>query len=154
MKKPKLLLKQGYYHECEPFFDKLSDEIEVIESRVEIFPKTMTHREILETYKIEPYTLEQATGILLGILDDLKYPSRLIYFKDNDVLYCFNAYRRDGGGLRAFVYETLLDSRCYAGYGVCLSNKPLNTQSSDTSTLSSSDYCDCPRCINCKKLIK
>lgn len=154
MKKSKSLLKQGYYWECKNFYDKLPDEVEVIESRVEIFPKIMTNQDILNTYKIEPYTLEQATGILLGIIDDLKYPPRIIYFKDNDVLYHFSAYRYDDGELSVDVDEVYLGREWRADDGACLSNVPLNTQSTKTQTLSSSDYCDCPRCSNCKKLIR
>lgn len=136
MKHPKSELKQDYYWECKDFYDKLPDQIEVIPSHTEILTKTMTHREILDTYKIKPYTLEQATGVILDIIPTLQndYKSRIVYFKDNDVLYRFRAYRPSDDELSVDVFEVGLDNRWDAGNGVCFSNELLDTQSQSIST--------------------
>lgn len=139
MKLPKSKLKECYYWECEDFYDKLPSKIEVPEYRTEIFQKTMTHNEILKEYNIVPYTMEQAFGVTIDIIPTLKpdWKGRLIYFKENEILYRLNAFRSGDGQLKVYVYEVDDSDEWGAGSGACLSNKPLESQSSDTLTLES-----------------
>lgn len=121
----KNILKEGYYYECKPWYDTLPDEIAETYYKTEIFPKAMTHKEILETYKIIPYnSYFDAAFICISALKDLKndYKGRSVYFKENDVLYRFNAWRGDGGQLRVNVDEVDLDGEYDAGSGVLFSN--------------------------------
>lgn len=128
MKHIKSKLKEGYYYEIKNFYDKLPDEIEVPEYKTEIFPKVMTHREILDTYKIEPYTMEQAFGVILDVISTLKNYSncRIVYFEEDGVLYRLSAFRHDGGLLGVNVNSAVFDDKWDAGSGACFSNKKLS----------------------------
>lgn len=127
------ILKSGHYYECNPWYDTLPQVIAETDYKTEIFPRAMTHREILDTYNIVPYTsYVDAAVACISALKDLKndYKGRLVYFKENDVLYRFNAWRDGDGQLDVNVDEVNLDYKYDAEGGVVFSNG-----TSDTSDL-------------------
>lgn len=126
----KSLLKSGYYYETKPWYETCPEELPVPEFKTEIFPRTMTHREILDTYKVTPYaSYAEAAAVVLALISALTndYKGRLVYFKEGGTLYRFVAWRDDVGQLRVSVFETDLDDEWYAEHGVCFSNGTLDT---------------------------
>lgn len=136
----KSLLKQGYYYEERPWYDALPETLTVPSYREEIFPKDMTHKKILETYKITPYTIEEAFAVAADkskTLQNKEY--RLVYFTDGDTRYGLGVYRNSDGGLEVCVDEVYLDDEWDAGDGVLFSNEPSDTEKPDTETIEPSD---------------
>lgn len=156
--KSKLKEPNGYYYEQKPWHETLPDMLDVPEFKTEIFPKPMTHTEILETYKIIPYaSYALAAGVIASIIPDLKNSDkgRIVYFKENDVLYRFDAFRDDDGGLDWRVNEVVLGRGWDAGCGACFGNSPSDSEPSDSSILGSfvphapkiiKEYCYCEKC--------
>lgn len=124
MKKQQLKEKGSYYYEEKGWYESCPDILPVISPiTIEILPRSMYHREILKEYNITPYSsYAEAAAVLVSLIPDLKYPSRLVYFTENEVLYRFRAWRGDGGQLDVDVFEVDLDDECGAGRGVCFSN--------------------------------
>lgn len=138
-------LKEGYYYEEKPFYDSLPDTLESPEYTTEIFSKAMTHQEILDTYKIKPYTLQQAAGVTVKVMQTLNNSQyRVIYFEDNGVLFRFGAWRLGGGQLRVYVCEVGRGYEFCAGYGACFSNDSLEPK---TETLEPLETLDLARAI-------
>lgn len=119
-------LKEGYYYEEKPWYDTLPDTIASPEPfTTVIFEKDMTHDEILKEYNIVPYnSYMDAAIICLSIIPDLKndYKGRIIYFKENDVLYRFYAWRFDSGELNVNIFEVDRGDGGSASYGACFSD--------------------------------
>lgn len=125
----KSLLKSGYYYETKPWYDDCPDKLPVPEFKTEIFPRAMTHREILDTYKITPYaSYAEAAAVVLALIPALTndYKGRLVYFKEGGTLYRFSAWRYDDGQLDLYVFEPDLDDGWGAEYGVCFGNGTLD----------------------------
>lgn len=140
----KKILKGGYYWEVYPFYDSIPEELPKIKYQTEIFSKSLSHRQILKKYNIVPYeTVAEAAAVVLDLIPTLKndYKSRLVYFKQDAVLYRFDAWRDDDGQLNVDVFKVLLDSKYDAENGVCFSatdTLKLETSSSlETLTLES-----------------
>lgn len=134
-------LKEGYYYEEKPFYDSLPDTLESPEYTTEIFSTEMTHQEILDTYKIKPYTLQQAAGVTVKVmqtLDNSQY--RVIYFEDNGVLFRFGAWRFGGGQLSVSVYEVSRGFEYDAGHGACFSNDSLEPKTEILEPLETLDF--------------
>ena len=140
MKKSTLKEKNSYYWEAKPWYDKLPATLPKVSFKTEISPKAMTHREILDTYKIVPYiSYIEAFAVCAAIIPTLKndWRSRIVYFKEDDVLYRLSAFRSDDGQLDVRVREVRLDDGCGPVDGVCFGNSTLKPKTS--STLESSD---------------
>lgn len=140
----KKILKEGYYYEAQPFYDSLPEELPKIKYQTGIFSKSLSHRQILKKYKIVPYeTVAEAAAVVLDLIPTLKndYKGRLVYFKQDAVLYRFDAWRRGGGQLNVFVLKVYLGYKYDAERGVCFSatdTLKLETSSSlETLTLES-----------------
>lgn len=145
-------LKEGYYYEEKEWYDACPDDLpNAPKYQIEIFPKVMTHKEILETYKIVPYSsYREAAAVVVSIIPTLKndFKSRLVYFKENEVLYRFSAWRRGGGRLYLYVREVELGNEYGAGSGACF----LSNSTSDTSGDSPLDSLTLPQAIKiCKE---
>lgn len=151
MKINKNKLKECYYWEYTDLYDKLPAKLEVPDYEHEIFPKTMTHKEILETYNIAPYTVEQAFGAALSIIPELQndWKSKLIYFMNGTTLCRLIMYRGDDGRLGVNVNRVDLGREWHAGNGTLFSKSfiPSETSPLETSTLKHF----CPHCE--KKLV-
>lgn len=126
MKYKKSQLKEvgSYYYEQNDWYKNCPDELPYIpDTKVEIFPNAMTHREILETYKIKPYaSYAEAAAALVPLIADLKYPSRIVYFEEDGKLYRLFAWRYDDGLLGVHAEGVDLRRECDAESGVCFSN--------------------------------
>lgn len=149
MKKSQLKEKRSYYYEEKAWYESCPDTLpKVPEFKTEIFPRAMTHQEILDTYKIIPYSsYAEAAAVVVSIIPDLKWPSRIVYFKENEVLYRFDAWRDDDGQLGVNVGRVHLGREYAAEYGVAFSNSPSDTLDS----LSSLDSLELSRAIEiCK----
>lgn len=129
MTKSKLKEKGSYYYEERDWYENCPAQLpQAPIFKVEVFPRIMSHREILDTYKVVPYaSYAEAASVVISIIPDLKYPSRIVYFKEDGVLYRFDAWRRDGGQLVVDVYEVRLGFKYVAEYGVCFSNSTSDT---------------------------
>lgn len=123
MKKQQLKEKGSYYYEQNDWYNNCPDTLPSIpDTKVEIFPRIMTHRKVLDTYHIKPYgSYAEAATALVPLIAGLKYPSRIVYFEENGTLFRFHAWRNDDGQLRVFVRKVDLDFECDAGDGVCFS---------------------------------
>lgn len=133
----KSILKEGYYWEFKPFYDTLPDELEAPEYSEHIFTKTMTHKEIMETYEKKPFTMEEAFAVAANYASKAKNGQwRIVYFRYGDVPCWLNVWREDGGFLNLAVVKVDLDSTWHAGSGVLVSNENLDTVSSNSDTLS------------------
>lgn len=129
----KSVLKEGYYHELLLWYDSLPEKLPTVAFVTEILPNTMTNKEILKKYKIVPYTsYEQAAGVCATVIPELtnNYKSRIVYFQENEVLYCFRAWRVGDGQLRVSVGRVDLSDDFGAGRGVCFSNSISGTSNS------------------------
>ncbi len=139
----KKVLKENYYYEEIPIYDKLPTKLpKVPKYEVKIFPKTMSHREILKEYNIKPYEdFKTAASAVADIILTLKndYKSRIVYFNYENTLYRFYAWRNDAGQLRVFVCGVNLGLKYVAEDGVAFSNGPLETSPIDTLKLSDFD---------------
>lgn len=142
----KTLLKEGYYYEEKPWYDTLPETIaEPNPFKTIIFEKDMTHDQILKEYNIVPYnSYMDAAIVCLTIIHTLKNDckSRIIYFKESNILYRFSAWRDGVGKLSVRVSKVRRGSKYYAGSGACFSNVPLKSLTeylspSDTLTLES-----------------
>lgn len=118
--------KNGYYYEFRPFYDSLPSKLTVPEYRTAIFPKKMTHREIMETYRIMPYSsVEDAFAVIADCIPTLKndYKGRIAYFNDKDGTPCrLDVWRGDDGRLGLGVDEVGPGGEWSAGGGVLSSN--------------------------------
>lgn len=137
-KKSQLKEEGSYYNEEKDWYKNCPDTLPTIPPvKVEIFPRVMSHREILNTYKIVPYSsYAEAAAALIPLIPDLKLPSRIVYFKEDNVLFRFHAWRDDDGQLRVNVNEVNLGRRCGAEDGVAFSNStsdPSNSLDTDVS---------------------
>lgn len=125
-KKSELKEKGSYYYESKPWYEACPKTLpEIPEPKVEIFPRTMTNREILREYKITPYaSYAEAAAAIAHIKPTLKndYKGRLAYFTENGTTYRLGAWRRDDGQLRLGVREAYLDGEWGAENGVAFSN--------------------------------
>lgn len=137
MQKQQLKEPGSYYYEEKAWYDLCPNTLPIIPPvTVEIFPKSMTHREILKEYNITPYnSYAEAAAALIPLIPTLKYPSRIVYFNDDSILYRFHAWRRDDGRLGVRVRRVYLDDEYDAERGVVFSNGLSDTLGS----LSSSD---------------
>lgn len=134
MKKSQLKEKGSYYYECKDFYGACPNTLPIIPpARVEIFPRTMTHAEILKEYKIIPYnSYAEAVAALIPLIPDLKLPSRIVYFKEDEILFRFHAWRFGGGQLSVYVDEVFLDREYDAERGVVFSNGHLDALSNSS----------------------
>lgn len=133
IKKSVLKEKISYYYESREWYDTAPDTLPVPEYTTEIFPRVMTHTEILKEYNITPYnSYQEAAAVCASVISDLKsnYRGRIVYFKENGILYRFLAWRFDDGWLDVYVREVYLDDRFDAESGVCFSNGNLDTSDS------------------------
>lgn len=128
---PKKNLKENYYYESKPWYDTMPNKLPIVDYTTVIFPRTMSHREILKEYNIEPYTVQEAFSVAADLVKKLKNNDwRLVYFTDNDTLYRFDAWRDVVGQLRVGVNEVGLDGGYGAGGGACLRSKSLSSSPS------------------------
>lgn len=130
----KSLLKEGYYYEFKPFYNSLPATLTIPEYQTEIFPKDMSHQEILDTYKIEPYqSIQDAFAVAADCIATLKndWKGRIIYFMDGDTRYRLDVFRDSDGRLGVGIDGVNLDG-WDAGYGVLFSNKDPKPLSSAT----------------------
>lgn len=125
--KSKLRERNGYYYEFRPFYDALPANLEVPEYRTEIFPRAMTHAEIIREYAVVPYgNVQDAFAVIADCIPTLKndYKGRLAYFSDTDGTLCrLNVWRHGDGMLSLFVRRVDLDYEWHAGSGVLASNE-------------------------------
>ena len=147
------------YYECNDWYDKCPSKLSVPEFKTEIFTRSISHDDILKEYNITPYaSYAEATAVCASIIFTLKndYKSRIVYFKDNDVLYRFFAWRDDDGQLDVLVREVDLDYEFDPEDGVCFNNGILGTSPDDTLPLNSfvphapqikKVYCYCEQCV-------
>lgn len=121
----KSALKEGYYYEYKSWYDALPEKLTVPKYQTEIFTKTISNREILDTYKVEPFTIEQAFAVAADCIPTLKndYSGRVIYFMDGDTRCRLSVYRDTDGELEVDVSYVYLFIEWYAGDGVLFSNK-------------------------------
>ncbi len=124
MKKQKLKETGSYYYEERPWYDDCPDTLpKTPDFKTEILPRAMKHKEILDTYKIVPYaSYAEAASVVASIIPELKWPSRIAYFKEKGILFRFNAWRDGGGQLYVRVRKVDLSNGFGAGDGVCFSN--------------------------------
>lgn len=126
VRKEVLKEKNGYYYEFSPFYDALPDTLDVPEYRTEIFPRRMTHAEILSEYAIVPYqNISDAFAVIADCIPTLKKDckGRLAYFADTDGTPCrLHVWRNDDGMLNLDVDDVSLDREWNAGDGVLASN--------------------------------
>lgn len=140
IKKSLLKEKDSYYYECNDWYSKVPEKLTVSNFKTEIFPRSMTHREILKEYSVIPYnSYAEAVAICASVIPTLKndYEGRIIYFKENEILYRFCAWRGGDGQLRVGVSRVHLGGECGAGNGVCFSNGNLDTSEKTLSNLDS-----------------
>lgn len=136
----KSLLKEGYYYESKAWYDTIPQELTVPSYQTEIFPKAMTHQEIIDTYHIEPYkNIQDAFAVAADCIPTLlnDYKGRLVYFMDGDTRYRLNVYRDSGGELGVGVYGLDLGLEWNAGDGVLFSNETQILKADDTLALNS-----------------
>lgn len=125
----KSILKSGYYYEALPWYDKCSETLPKVEFKTEIFSRYITHKEILKEYNITPYgSYNDAAKIVVSLIDSLKSSEwRIVYFKEDDVLYRFSAFRGGDSQLDFHVDKVDPDNKWDSGYGVCF-GYPSDTQ--------------------------
>lgn len=139
----KSILKSGYYWELKPWYDSCPDELPVAEYKTEIFTDYLTHKEILKKYNITPYdSYAQAASVAVSLADTLKRGEyRIIYFKEDEVLYRFGAFYYDDSRLDFHVRKVGPSSGYDPGDGVCFGypsdTQPLTLSDSDNLTLES-----------------
>lgn len=124
----KSVLKENWYYEYDDIYDSLPEELSVPEYKTEIFNKTISHRDILSTYKVEPYeSVGQAFAVAADIIPTLKNDckGRLVYFKRSGELCRLRVWRNGDGVLRVGVGKVGLGDEWDAGDGVSLSTKSL-----------------------------
>lgn len=121
-------LKKGYYYEEKPWYDACPDELEEPEEfKMEIFPRIMTHAEILKEYNIAPYSsYAEAAVVFLAVIPrfDKNCKGQVVYFTDDGILYRFLAWRRGGGRLYVGVRKVDLGIEYDPGDGVAFRNSP------------------------------
>lgn len=141
MEVQKSKLKEGYYWEFDNIYDTLPNKLKVPKYQTEIFTETITHKNILEKYKIIPYTVEQAFAVAIDAIPTLKndYQGRLVYFKYDDILCGLGVWRLGDGSLRVRVNKVGLGSEWDAGDGTLFSTTPIPSETSDSLTLKSLD---------------
>lgn len=153
----KSVLKQGYYYEEKSWYDALPYALPVPEYKEELFPKAMSHKEILNAYHIKPYTVAEAFAVASEKSATLKNGEyRLVYFIDGDATCRLHVYRYSFGKLRVYISRVDPDRQWDAGYGVLLSNGTLDTESNDAVALGNLDALtlDSTRLDDIKKAIE
>lgn len=135
--------KGSYYYEVKPWYDKAPKKLPKPTYKTEIFTEVISHSKILKTYAIEPYSsYAEALAVVADLIPTLKndWKGRLVYFKENDVLYRWNAFRYDDGQLNVYVRRVNPDNEWNAGNGVCFqATKPSNTSDLNLGNLDSLD---------------
>lgn len=128
----KSILQSGYYYEFRKLYDALPDDLEVPEYRTEIFDGTISHKEILKTYEVEPYAnAADAFAVIADCVPTLKKDGkgRISYFNDQDGTLCrLSVWRGGGGRLSLYVGRVRLGGEWDDGDGVLASNAPLGTE--------------------------
>lgn len=120
--KSKIKENGSYYYECKPWYDKTPSKLPKPIYQTEIFPRMMSHAEILKTYAIAPYSsYTEALAVVADLIPTLTndWKGRFVYFKEDDVPYCFRAWRLGDGRLRVYVNSVDLGNKWRVGYGVC-----------------------------------
>lgn len=135
--KSELKEKGSYYYEEKPWYDACPETLpEIPEPKVEIFPRAMTHREILKEYKVTPYaSYAEAAAAIAHIKPTLKndYKGRIAYFIEDGTTYRLNAWRGDDGQFVLRVNEADLDDEWDAEDGVAFSNGTLDASGTSLS---------------------
>lgn len=127
----KSLLKSGYYWEYKDFYDSLPSELAVPKYQTEVFTETITNKQILETYKIKPFSIEEAFAVVADYSEKIKKGEwKIIYFKDGTTTCRLLVYRHSDGRLEVYINEVNLDRKWGAGNGVLFSNETLESDNS------------------------
>lgn len=151
----KSVLKENYYYECKPFYDALPEKLTVPSYQTEIFTETLSHKEILEKYRIEPYNnIQDAFAVAADCIPTLKndYNGRLTYFMDGDTRCRLRVYRDSDGELRVYILGVDPDNQWGAGYGVLYSAETSIPLKVDTLKLCDLDPLSEQKVINMLKL--
>lgn len=139
----KSALKEGYFYEEKSWYDALPETLKVPEYKTEIFAETLSHKEILEKYKIESYqSIEDAFAVAADSIPtpENDYKGRLVYFMDGETRYRLGVSRGSDGRLRVYVDRVGPDDQWDAGRGVLFSNETLSPGGSvDTLALGRSE---------------
>lgn len=129
----KSLLKSGYYWEFKDFYSSIPNELSVPKYRMEVFTETITNKQILETYKIKPFSIEEAFAVATDYSEKIKKGEwKIIYFKDGTTTCRLDVYRHVDGDLDVNVYKVGPTNEWNAGGGVLFSNKDSQILSSAT----------------------
>lgn len=136
----KSVLKSGYYYEVKSWYNACPETLPKVKYQTEIFTRYITHAEILKEYNITPYnSYNEAAAVVASLVEDLKPNDwRIVYFKEDEVLYRFHAFRDDDSQLNFSVYEVDLGSLFGPGHGVCFgypSDTSASLSPSETFTL-------------------
>lgn len=129
-------LKEGYYYEYKSFYEALPDTLTVPQYTEKIFSETISNKNILKTYKIKPYTTEEAFAAAADKSQTLRENEyRILYFNDGNTRCRLGVYRSSGGKLGVDVCGVDPDGQWLAGYGVLYSAETLNSLENDSLTL-------------------
>lgn len=136
----KSVLKSGYYYEVKPWYDACPTTLPKVKYQTEIFTRYITHAEILKEYTITPYnSYNEAAAVVGSLVEDLKPNDwRIVYFKEDGVLYLFLAFRIGDSQLVLGVRKVGPDGTFGPGNGVCFgypSDTSASLSPSETFTL-------------------
>lgn len=129
-------LKEGYYYEYKSFYEALPDTLTVPQYTEKIFSETISNKNILKTYKIKPYTTEEAFAAAADKSQTLKENEyRILYFNDGNTRCRLCVYRNSDGRLEVSIYGVDPGGQWRAGGGVLYSAETLNSLENDSLTL-------------------